>query len=79
MDKNRRKFLKILLIGGGTLLVGKIMGPLFSKSLDNSVSITPDSSDSKKDSTPFKLAEDEKSLSVYDEAGEEIFQIDKGV
>lgn len=34
MDKNRRKFLKIILIGSGALIAGKILGPLFSEFLD---------------------------------------------
>jgi hypothetical protein len=69
MDKDRRKFLKIILIGSGTLLAGKVLGPLFSSLLDDS--------STKNDSTAFKVSEDEKNLSIYDSSGEEIFQIDK--
>ncbi len=93
MDKERRTFLKIIVIGSGSLLAGKVMGPLFSKRLedpfvklskrlDNSVNdIKKELTDplNKKSSSPFfKVVEDEKCLSIYDKSGEEIFQIDKG-
>jgi len=36
MDENRRKFLKIIFIGSGALLMEKVLGPLFSRFLDSS-------------------------------------------
>jgi hypothetical protein len=70
VDKNRRQFLKIILIGSGTLIAGKILGPLFSGS--------PSMVSPRKDSSPaFKVLENEQFLSIYDASGEEVFQIDK--
>jgi hypothetical protein len=82
MDTERRNFLKIILIGSGTLLAGKVMGPLFSGRLQNT--FDQDASSEKnnllaeKSSSSFKIVENEKMLSIYDISGEEIFQIDKG-
>ena len=75
MDKNRRKFLKIILIGGGTLIAGKVLNPLFSVFSDNSSAKTDSSTEA--DTRNFQISEDKKSLSIFDSAGEEIFQIDK--
>lgn len=72
MDINRRKFIKILLIGGASFIVGKTLGPLYSKFFDNTPVV-------KNDSTLFKIVENAKELSIFDSSGEEIFQIDKGV
>jgi hypothetical protein len=77
MDKERRNFLKIILIGGGTLLAGKVLGPLFSARLDDSFTPIKNDSLAKTGSSSFKVVENEKMLSIYDHAGEEIFQIDK--
>ena len=74
MDKNRRNFLKIILVGSGTLLAGKVLGPLSSKFLDGSFNKTDSST--KNDFRDFQIVENEKILSVYDNSGEEIFQID---
>ena len=75
MDTNRRQFLKIILIGSGTLIAGKILGPLFSKSPTflQPVSKLP----AKKESPHFSVSEDEQYMSIYDSSGEEILQIDK--
>jgi len=81
VDINRRKFLKIILIGSGTFLVGKILEPLFSKSLFSDEPLAKTNSLTKingGDSHAFRVVEDKKSLSIYDNSGEEIFQIDKG-
>ena len=76
MDKNRRKFLKIVLIGGGTLLVGKVLNPLFSALDDSSAKIgLPEKTAPK----AFHVVENKKIFSIYDNSGEEIFQIDKEV
>ena len=78
MDKNRRKFLKVVLLGSGLLIVGKILDPLFSKFFHSSIL---DNDYPKKDppNNPmaFKVIEDNKTLSIYDASGEEVFQIDK--
>ena len=72
MDKNRRNFIKILLIGGGTLLVGKLFGPkilnLFSSEPEMEIG---------KDLNNFNITEDKKELIISDKGGEEIFIIDK--
>jgi hypothetical protein len=82
MDNERRNFLKIMLIGSGTLLAGRILGPLFSLRSDNVIAKIeePKETDSpaKKSPSSFKVVENEKMLSIYDNYGEEIFQIDKG-
>jgi hypothetical protein len=79
VDKNRRKFLKIMLIGSGAFIAGKVFGPLFSKFLDSPFTKTDSLSKSKTGFGNFQIVENEKILSVYDNSGEEIFQIDKGV
>ena len=80
MDKERRNFLKIILIGSGTLLAGKVMGPLFSGRLNLGNSFDKIGLPDPKKTIPssFKIVENEKVLCIYDSSGEEIFQIDKG-
>ena len=79
MDKNRRKFLKIVLVGSGMLIMGKILDPLFSKSLENPLAKTNlNAKIDKDDPDTYKVVENKKNLSVYDSSGEEIFQIDNG-
>jgi len=73
VDKNRRNFLKILLIGSGVLVVGKILSPLLSRSLNGS-SPGPAAQNNLR---AFRVVENKKILSIYDNSGEEIFQIDK--
>ncbi len=75
MDNNRRKFLKIILVGSGLFMAEKVLGPLFSRFLGNSFTKT-DSSD-KASFRDFRVVEGKKSLSVYDDSGEEVLQIDK--
>lgn len=77
VDNNRRRFLKIILIGSGTLVVGKVLGPFLPRFFN--VSSTEASSPlTKTDSSAFRVVENKKVLSIYDNSGEEIFQIDKG-
>jgi len=82
VNEERRKFLKIILIGGTSFMVGKVLGPLFSKFLDDSQtkvgSKKENSSNSENSSGHFRVVENKQMLSVYDASGEEIFQIDKG-
>jgi hypothetical protein len=68
MDKNRRNFLKIMLIGGGTVVLGKVLGPVLSKLVDGASGET--------NFRNFKMAENRKGLTVYDKKGEEIFIMD---
>lgn len=75
MDKNRRTFLKILLIGGGTLLVGKVFGPILLKLLDKS-GTTSKLVTAQADPKDFRIVEHKERLSIYDNSGEEVFQID---
>jgi hypothetical protein len=74
IDKNRRKFLKIILIGGGIFAVGKILGPLFSPTLNSS--LTKETEKVINKPTSFKISEKNKTLTIYDKTGEEVFQID---
>lgn len=68
VDENRRKFLKIIFVGSGVLLMERVLGPLFSRFSGNS----------KTSFKNFRVTENNKRLSIYDSSGEEIFQIDKG-
>lgn len=77
MNKNRRKFLKIIFIGSGIILMEKVLGPLFSTFLDDSFAKTD--SLNKTSFKDFQVVENKKNLSVYDNSGEEVLQIDKGV
>lgn len=74
MDENRRNFLKILLIGGGTLVVGKILSPLSSFFDD---SLAKNKGSTLNGPSAFKIVENKQILSIYDSSGEEVFQIDK--
>lgn len=78
MDKNRRKFLKIIFIGSGALLMEKVLGPLFSTFLGNSFAKTDSLNKTKTSFKDFQVVENKKNLSVYDSSGEEVLQIDKG-
>lgn len=77
MDTNRRKFLKIILVGSGTLAVGKVLSPALLKFFDGSSTKTDLLPKTKTSFGEFQVVENEKILSVYDDSGEEIFQIDK--
>lgn len=74
MDNNRRKFLKIMFVGSGAILMEKILGPLYSRFIDNS----PAKSNSLNQANfkNFRVVEGKKKLSIYDSTGEEIFKID---
>ena len=86
MDKNRRKFLKIIFIGSSALLVERILNFSFSGFLNNpsttktNLSTKTDKTDKidKTDSRSFRVVENKEILSIYDSSGKEIFQIDKG-
>lgn len=72
LDKNRRNFLKIMLFGGGALVLGKVLGPTISKFFDG-----PSTETNFKN---FKTVENKNGLTIYDKKdGAEIFQIDSGV
>lgn len=75
IDKNRRKFLTVMLLGSGAFVAEKILTPLLSKFLNDSPQ-KPTAS-IKTDLGGFKVTENKKVLSVFDSSGEEIFQIDK--
>ena len=75
MDKNRRKFLKIIFIGSGALLLEKVSSSLLPRFFNNS--LTKTKSSNKTNLGGFRVAENNKRLSIYDSTGEEIFQIDK--
>jgi hypothetical protein len=74
VNESRRKFLKIIFVGSGAVLMERIFGPLYSKFFsdtsakgDSSAKAVPDN---------FKVAKNGDGLAIYDSAGEEIFQID---
>ena len=70
VDKNRRNFLKILLFGGGAIVLGKVLGPSIAKLFDGPSTETNFES--------FRTIENKKGLTVFDKkSGEEIFQIDE--
>ena len=77
MNEGRRKFLKVMLIGSGALLAEKILSPLFSFFSDDSSVKNKTDSSSKTGLKNFQVIDNKKFLSVYDNSGEEIFQIDK--
>lgn len=68
MDQNRRKFLKLVLFGGGSLIAGRVLGPFLS-------AFGEDQKESQTSS--FKIVEDEKILTIFDNSGVEVLQIDK--
>ena len=74
VNENRRKFLKIIFIGSGALLMEKVLGPWFSRFLDSSSAKT--GSSDKTSFRDFRIVENKKSLSFFDSSGKEIFQID---
>lgn len=77
IDKNRRKFLAVMLIGSGTFLVEKLLGPLLSRFLNNQSPKTKTALSDKTSFSDFQITENDKVLSIYDSSGEEVFQIDK--
>jgi len=74
VNENRRKFIKLVLIGGGTILVGKVFSPLLLRFLDSSSTKTQPTA--KTNSGDFQVVENKNRFSIYDNSGEEIFQID---
>ena len=76
IDINRRKFITVILIGGGAFIVEKILTPLLSKFVNNKP-IAKAGSSNRAVFSGFQIVENKKRLSIYDNSGEEIFQIDK--
>lgn len=68
IDTNRRNFLKILLFGGGTIVLGKVLGPTVVKFFEGPSTETIFQN--------FKTVENKNGLKIYDKTGEEIFEID---
>ncbi len=74
MNLNRRNFLKIVLIGGGALLAGKVIGPTISK-----WAFGGEEESSENNFSAFRTVEAKGGLTIYDKkTGEEIFEIDQG-
>ena len=69
VDKKRRKFLKILAIGGGTLVVGKIYG---GSVMDF---FTPSKTEGFKN---FNVTEKGDQFTVSSKNGQEVFVMDNG-
>lgn len=79
MDANRRNFLKVMLLGSGVLMAEKFFGPLFPGFFVDSAART--GSEKKQlavsaSHNAFRIVEDGGTVSVYDDLGEEILQID---
>ena len=68
VNQNRRNFLIFLLIGSGTLLLGRIFGPGLLKFF-----FPPKM---EQDFNEFKVTKDRKELIIFDKKGEEILIID---
>ncbi len=67
---DRRKFLKLLLIGGGVILLGKIFG--------SGLNFFSDFQKKKeKNFQNFRAAEEGNEIIFYDQKGEKIFIIEK--
>lgn len=85
MNQNRRKFMKILLVGGGVLLVEGIMSVWYSKLFNRSHSKEPSLKKdvnkklTKQTAPKFRIRQNNQYLSIYDSTDEEIFQIDNGI
>lgn len=76
IDKNRRNFIKISLIGGGTLLVGKLLGPKVLDLFSSKSGV--DIEDLRNNLNDFNINENKKELIISDKkSGEEILIIDK--
>lgn len=73
INKKRRNFLKLMAFGGGSILLGKVLGPTFSKLLEGSSNSLAQGS-----SQNFRAVEGKHGLVIYDQAGEEIFTMDNG-
>lgn len=71
MDKNRRTLLKLALIGGGLFIVGKVLSPILSKFSTESEEKAEGGSVQN-----FTMVKNDKNISVLDEKGEQIFEID---
>lgn len=67
-----------MLIGSGTLVVGKVLGTLSSKLLDDPFVSKTDGigTKTKINSTTFKIVENQDTLSFYDESGTKVLEID---
>jgi len=70
MNKNRRNFIKILLLGGGALFVGKIFGSRIFE-------IFSSGSETVMDLKNFRVSKDKGELVISDKSGEEVFVIYK--
>lgn len=75
MHIERRKFLRLLLLGGGAFLIG-LLGKFFSP-VSNLFSGSK--SRREKDFKNFKVVEEKDKLIFIDKTGEEILILDRGV
>lgn len=79
MNEDRRKFLKTILVGGGVILAQKILGPvLHGLATNQPAKINPPKKTADSNFNNFKVVKAKGGLTIYDPAGEEIFQIDDG-
>lgn len=72
MNIKRRNFLKFLAIGGGGIVLGKLLGGfgLFGSGSDKTFFV-------EKDFGAFRVSEDQRELVISDAAGKKILIIDK--
>lgn len=74
MNRNRRRLLKILVIGGGVGLFAKFFG-------ESSLNLLTGRNNDVIDAahlTNFQIKESEDGMTVYSKKGEELFVIDNG-
>jgi hypothetical protein len=67
MNQNRRKFLKILLIGSGLLFVWRFLPIRFSSSKEKGLNLGGN----------FRVTEDGEKLIFFNQKGEKIFVLNK--
>ena len=71
MDKKRRNFLKILVIGGGVFIGAKIISPMVLEYLSAPPVVA------EKDFGNFRVSDDKSELIISDKSGDDILIIDK--
>lgn len=72
MNTNRRKFLKLLVLGGGFALISKIFGDDVVNFFDN----RKEDAVNAKNFDNFDIIENNNGLKIYSKNGEELFVID---
>ncbi|MCC2630431.1 MAG: hypothetical protein K0S38_240 [Candidatus Paceibacter sp.] len=66
---DRRNLIKLLFVGGGAFVVGKLFGSFIDLFTDNVISTT--------EFKNFKFVETEKTMTISDKSGEALLIVDK--